>query len=128
MIYSQETNKSILTIKEDIATKAKEQGFGILKEYSFKSLLKEKGFPIEKDITVFELCDPVAAQVALSMHPEISVYLPCRLSLYQDNGKTVLSTIGIEDILSALEVDDSFKEHMDEIFSRLKALINSCTY
>lgn len=125
MIYSQKTNSSILSVKEEMAAKAKEQGFGILKEYSFKSLLKEKGFPIERDITVFELCDPASAQAALSMHPEISVYLPCRLSLYEDNGKTVLSTIGIEDILSAVEVDDSFKAFMHEIFGRLKALINS---
>jgi len=125
MIYRQEINSSILSVKEEITAKAKEQGFGILKEYSFKSLLKEKGFPIEKDITVYELCDPASAQAALSMHPEISVYLPCRLSLYEDNGKTVICTIGIEDILSALEVDDSFKAFMDEIFGRLKALINS---
>ena len=125
MIYSQKTNSTILSIKGQIASKAKEQGFGILKEYSFKSLLKEKGFPIERDITVFELCDPASAQVALNTHPEISVYLPCRLSLYEDNGKTVLSTIGIEDMLSAVEVDESFKAFMGEIFSRLKALINS---
>ncbi|WP_415407408.1 DUF302 domain-containing protein [Sulfurovum sp. CS9] len=125
MIYSQKTNSSILSVKEEITAKAKEQGFGILKEYSFKSLLKEKGFPIERDITVYELCDPASAQAALSMHPEFSVYLPCRLSLYEDNGKTVLSTIGIEDILSAVEADASFKAFMHVIFGRLKALINN---
>lgn len=125
MIYKCETSYSMATVKDELALKAKEYGFGILKEYSFKELLKEKGFPIEKDITVFELCNPSGAQAALSSHPEISVFLPCRISLYEDNGKTVISTIGMGDMLDNFDIDDILKNQMTELFSKLKALIDT---
>lgn len=125
MIYTIRTKDSITTIREEMASKAKGAGFGILKEYSFKELLKEKGHPIERDIFVFELCNPIAAQAALSAHPEVSVYLPCRISLYEQDGKTVLSTIGIDDILDSFDLENEFKIHMNAIFSNLKKLIES---
>lgn len=52
MIYKHETKHSISAIKEQMTSKAKKYGFGVLKEYNFKDLLQEKGFPIERDITV----------------------------------------------------------------------------
>jgi NADPH-dependent 2,4-dienoyl-CoA reductase/sulfur reductase-like enzyme len=53
MIYNITTNTDLETIKSEIAAKAKEVGFGILKEYAFKDILEGKGFPIEHDITVY---------------------------------------------------------------------------
>jgi uncharacterized protein (DUF302 family) len=108
-----------------MATKAKDLGFGVLKEYNFKELLKEKGFPIERSITVFEICNPSVAQAALTTHPEVSVYMPCRISLYEKDGETVLSTIGIDEMLNNFELEDELKNHMNDIFDRLKELIQS---
>ncbi|WP_373035710.1 DUF302 domain-containing protein [Sulfurimonas sp.] len=125
MLYTIESKSSLATVKQEMESKAKEIGFGVLKEYNFKEILKEKGFPIEKEITVFEICNPVAAQEALSMHPEISAYLPCRISVYEKDGKTILSTIAIEDMLNSFELDSSFKNHMNNIFNNLKKLISS---
>ena len=42
-----------------------------------------------------------------------------------DNGKTVISTIGMEDMLDNFDIDDVLKNRMTELFSKLKALINS---
>ncbi|MDF1875410.1 DUF302 domain-containing protein [Sulfurimonas sp. SAG-AH-194-I05] len=125
MLYTVTTDTDLQTIKNEIATKAKEIGFGVLKEYPFKDILKEKGHPIERDITVYELCNPVAAQEALSKHPEVSVYLPCRISLYEHDGKAILSTIGVEDILKNFDLDDAFKTHMSDVFDKLKKLLSS---
>ncbi|MEN8148036.1 MAG: DUF302 domain-containing protein [Campylobacterota bacterium] len=125
MVYTLKTDRSLESVKAQIEKRAKEAGFGVLKQYDFKTILKLKGFPIEQDITVFELCNPSAAQEALSLHPEISVYLPCRISLYEQDGKTVLSTIGIEEMLGSFELEESFKTYMQQIFDRLKTLMRS---
>ncbi|WP_373073436.1 DUF302 domain-containing protein [Sulfurimonas sp.] len=125
MIYTTHVTATLDTVKEKLSDHAKEQGFGVLKEYSFKTLLEEKGFPIERDITVYELCNPAVAQEALSTHPEISVYLPCRISLYKDGNDVVLSTIGLEDIISNFELEDELKVKLEGIFERIKALIDS---
>ena len=125
MIYTTQTTYPLETVKAQLAEKAKQLGFSILGSYEFKKILKEKGFEITKDITVYELCNPVAAHTALNTLPEISVYLPCRLSVYHENGMTVLATIGIEDILDAENIDGKLKEHMLEIFNNIRALMNS---
>lgn len=125
MIYTVTANNDIDTIKKEIHEKAQEIGFGVLKEYNFKELLKEKGHPIERDITVFEICNPIAAQTALTDHPEVSVYLPCRISLYEKNGEVVLSTIGIEEMLNNFDLDSNLKVHLNTIFDKLKKLIHS---
>ena len=124
MLYTISTKTSIETIKEDMERRAKEQGFGVLKEYHFKEILKSKGFPIEKDITVFEVCNPSAAQTILDAHPEVSVFLPCRISLYEQNGKTTLSTIGVDNIMDNFELDSEIKIYMNTVFEKVRNIIN----
>lgn len=124
MIYKIQTQSSLDTVKTQLAEKAKKAGFGILGSYEFKKILSEKGFEIEQDITVYELCNPADAQEALNSMPDISVYLPCRLSVYEENGVTTLATIGIEDMLQSMDADDLFKKHMNEIFQNIRVLMN----
>ncbi len=125
MLYTVTTKSSIKSIKNEIADRAKEQGFGVLKEYHFIEILKEKGFPIEKDITVFEVCNPMAAQNILSIHPEVSVFLPCRISLYEEDGKTIISTIGIDSILNNFELDEDIRSYMYGIFEKTKNILKN---
>lgn len=125
MIYKTQTQWPLDTVKTELAEKAKKVGFGILGSYAFKKILSEKGFEIEQDITVYELCNPAGAQESLKSMPDISVYLPCRLSIYEENGVTTLATIGIEDMLHSMEVDELFKKHMNEIFQNIRTLMNS---
>ncbi|MDQ7045581.1 MAG: DUF302 domain-containing protein [Sulfurimonas sp.] len=125
MIYTQTIEKDIHTVQEDLRAKVKDFSFGILKEYAFKEILQGKGFPIEKEITVFEICNPSAAQAVLSKHPELSVYLPCRISVYEMDSKTIVSTIELEDIFNSFELEDALKTHMLSIFENLKKLIAS---
>jgi len=125
MIYKTQTQWPLDAVKAQLTEKAKQVGFGILGSYEFKKILREKGFPIEQDITVYELCNPAGAQEALSNMSDISVYLPCRLSIYEENGVTTLATIGIEDILKTVYVDEVFKKHMNEIFQNIRGLMNA---
>ena len=125
MVYTIRTPQCIDTVKKELESKAKEVGFGVLKTYEFKQILEEKGYPIEKDITVYELCNPPGAQQALSQLPEISVYLPCRVSVYEDKGKTTLSSIGLEDIIGGFDIDERFKTYMTILFENLKRVMHS---
>ena len=125
MIYKITTTKPLDVVKQELEAHSKESGFGVIGSYEFKKILEKKGFPIEKDITVYELCNPHAAQEALMSMPEISVYLPCRLSLYEESGKTVLATIDINDIMKSMPVDEKFKENMKNVFAYLDKVMQS---
>ena len=125
MIYKITTKKPLEVVKAELEAHSKESGFGVIGSYEFKKILEKKGFPIERDITVYELCNPQAASEALSAMPEISVYLPCRLSVYEDNGETVLATIDINDIMNSMDIDAEFKKNMQNVFAYLESVMQS---
>ena len=125
MLYMVETPASVETVKTTMDERAKEYKFGLLKDYNFQEMLELKHFPISHEIHVFELCFPPAAQQAMENVPAMSVYLPCRVSLFEENGKTKLTTIGMEEIMQNFDLPDDFKEHMGVVYKRLQNLMNS---
>lgn len=122
MIYSIKTKKKSEEIKHSIEESAKAFGFGLLHSYAFKEVLQEKGYPIEKEITVFELCNPAGAQQVLTQMAGVSVYLPCRLSVYEAEGETVIATIDMEMLLQHADIDSKLRQEMKGLFQALKSI------
>jgi len=125
MIYKIKTKTALQTVKEAINNNAKEYGFGVLGSFEFKKILETKGFPIEKDITVYEVCNPKGGQDALSQAPEVSVFLPCKISVYEDGEYTVLSTISISGILNSIEASTALEKHMHAVYDNLVRFMES---
>jgi uncharacterized protein (DUF302 family) len=55
--------------------------------------MNSKGVPFERDCSVFEVCNPQQAQRILSGDINVSAALPCRISVFTEGDRTVLSTI-----------------------------------
>jgi uncharacterized protein (DUF302 family) len=126
MLYTLNTKNDIDHTKNKLAEEAKKEGFGVLKEYRFKDILKEKGYPIQRDITVFEICNPPAAQSILDIYPEVSVFLPCRISLYKKDGLTTLSTIHIDNMLSNFtNLEEDTQKYMHTVFDKVKKIMKN---
>ena len=125
MIYKITTDTPLETVKEEMIAHAKEAGFGVLGTYEFQKILESKGLALNKEITGYELCNPKAAQEAMNELPEISVYLPCRISVYEENGKTVLSTVNINDIMHSIDASEDFKEHMNSVYAKFVSIMKS---
>ena len=125
MTYTVIIPESSDTVKKEFEAKVKEVGFTLFDTYNFTRILQDKGCSIEKEIIVFELCSPPGALQALIHLPELSVYLPCKISLYEDNGLTILTTIGLEDIISVVDADEQFKAYMEIIFENIKRVMHS---
>ena len=125
MIYTVNTSENMETIKKEIGVKAKEFGFNLYNTYSFNRIMEDHGTPIKKEITIFELCHPHGAQQALSELPEISVYLPPSISLYENNGCTTMSTIDLTKHINSSETDERFKAFMLILFTNLKRVMHS---
>jgi len=73
---------------------------------------------------IVEICQPKAASQVLSKNPFISTAMPCRVAIFEQNGKTVLSTIAPTQMIEmynepelkgvAEEVEKLVKEIMEE--------------
>lgn len=125
MIYTVNVPESYETVKKEFDAKVKEVGFTLFDTYNFTRILQDKGCTIEKEIIVFELCSPPGAQQALIHLPELSALLPCKISLYENNATTTLTTMGLNDIVNAVETDEQFKAYVEIIFENLKRIMHS---
>ncbi len=123
MIYKIETDKSFDEVLNTFEDVAKEKGFGTLKVYNFTEILKEKGFPIDKQIAVFEICNPKFAHEVLNTNSEVSMFLPCKVSLVHENGKTSLSILEPQEILVLLKAD-GLSSLFKEVDTLLKEILN----
>lgn len=74
----------------DVCAKYK---FGVLGSIDLRQKLQEKGLVFDRECLVFEVCNPQAAKQVLDYNLAISTALPCRISIYQESGKTRIAAI-----------------------------------
>ena len=67
--------------------------FGILGVHDLKAKMAEKGVAFARECRIYEVCNPHQAKKVLEANLEISTALPCRISLYEEGGRTKLATI-----------------------------------
>lgn len=67
--------------------------FGVQAVHNLREKMESKGVPFARECRVIEVCNPRHAQVVLSAAIEIATALPCRIAVYEENGKTLLATM-----------------------------------
>lgn len=105
MLYRKETRKSVDQVFTDIEAASKAHGFGVLHHYDFKQTLESKGFPLANECRVMEICNPGQASEVLSVDMALNMALPCRISIYEDHGKTIVGMIPPTAVLKLVSDD-----------------------
>jgi uncharacterized protein (DUF302 family) len=95
--------------------------FGVLGVHDLKEKMTSKGVAFDRECRVFEVCNPQQAKEILNRAMEISTVLPCRISVYQEGGQTVLAAIkptlllGLFDVPGAAAAAKEVEETMTRI-------------
>ncbi len=93
MLYVVESTKPVDRLAADLQQAITRHQFGVLGVYDLKAKMAEKGVDFARACRIFEVCNPHQAKKVLEANLEISTALPCRISLYEEGGKTKLATI-----------------------------------
>jgi uncharacterized protein (DUF302 family) len=93
MLHVAETTKDVDTAARDVAEAVQRHGFGVLHTYDLKAKMKEKGVVFPNECRILEVCNPHKAAQVLSADMAVSLALPCRISVYQEGGKTRIGTM-----------------------------------
>ncbi len=93
MLLNYESNKSIEDLRNAIEEKAKSKGFGVMSVHEVSTILKNKGVPISYQCVIIEVCSPRHASQVLSKNAYISTAMPCRIAIFEKDGKRVVSTM-----------------------------------
>lgn len=91
MIHTVESTRPVGEIKNRLEHQASKHGFGVLAVHDLKKKMNDKGILFDREAMVLEVCRPDLAKRALEEAMDISTVLPCRFSIYDNEGKTYVS-------------------------------------
>ena len=115
MYYIVETDKSFDQASADLESAVKHHGFGALHVHDLGATLRSKGIVFDKECKIFEVCNPEQAVKVLSIDMRLNMALPCRISVFTEQGKTKIGLIKPLQMLSALSQDAALKEVAKEV-------------
>ena len=88
--YSVSTGKSVDDAVTALEESLKERKFGILWKLDMTATLQSKGLPFNRPYRVLEVCNPAEANQVLTANTRVGYFLPCKLVVYEDGGKTMI--------------------------------------
>lgn len=124
MLYIKETQKSVDQAFNDLEASIKQQGFGLLHHYDFKQTLKEKGFELPNECRVLEVCNPKQACEVLHMDMAMNMALPCRISIYEEAGKTFIGMIPPSALLGLVSSTNELQELAQDVERTTRQIID----
>jgi uncharacterized protein (DUF302 family) len=115
----------IVNVSEQVPAACEKHKFALLHTYVYHEIVAGKGFPIERKVYIYEICQAKTAAAMLTDFPHFAIFMPCKLAIYEENGDTVISTMNMEIMLNAISSNPVLFEEATSLFNTLKALMNS---
>jgi len=124
MRYIIETNKTPAAAVEDLRAAVAKHGFGVLHAYDLQETLNSKGFPLPHACHILEVCNPEQASKVLTEDIGMNIALPCRISVYEENGQTMIATALPTKLLSALSASPALAAVAEDVETKMKAMMH----
>lgn len=115
MYYIVETDKSFDQASADLESAVKHNGFGVLHVHDLGNTLRSKGIAFANESKIFEVCNPEQAAKVMTTDMRLNMALPCRISVFTDQGKTKIGLIKPAKMLLALSQDAELIEVAREV-------------
>ena len=87
--YRLESTKSFGEVTSNIETQSAEHMFRVLAVHDVQETLAEKGFE-RGPLKIIEVCNAGFAHTALGKEIHVSLFMPCRFSVFEEGDKTVV--------------------------------------
>ena len=127
MLIKLATNKSVAEAAVALQAAVQANHFGVMQVHNLKETMVKKGVAFERECLIFEVCQPQQAKKVLDQNMSVSTALPCRISIYEEGGKTILATLKPTKLLAmfnepqlegvAQEVEDTIVKIMKQAAS-----------
>jgi len=93
MLFKLSTDKSVTEAAAALQAAVQANRFGVMQIHNLKETMAKKGVEFGRECLIFEVCQPQQAKKILEENLSISTVLPCRISVYEERGKTILATL-----------------------------------
>ena len=93
MLITLPTDKTVRETAAALQTAVDANHFGVMHIHDLKESMWKKGVEFAHECLIFEVCQPQQAKKVLDENMSVSTALPCRISIYEEGGKTILATL-----------------------------------
>ncbi|HJV77046.1 MAG TPA: DUF302 domain-containing protein [Paludibacter sp.] len=123
--YKIVSNQSIGQIAQKVPEACEKYKFSLLQTYAYHEIVESKGFPIKRKAYVFEICQAKTAAAMLTDYPLFSIFMPCKIAMYEENEQVVISTMNMEIMLNAVRSNPELYKETTTLFETVKTLLKS---
>jgi|SRR3989339_1321587 len=124
MKYIVTTEKSIEQVVKDLEVAVNHNRFGVLHIHDLKATMKNKGIDFLHECKIFEVCNPQKANAVLTNDMSLNMALPCRISVWEENGQIKIGTIKPTSLLSILSDSKELTLIAEEVEAIIKKIID----
>jgi len=93
MLLQVTTDKTVTEAAVALHAAVQANHFGVMQVHNLKETMTKKGVAFAHECLIFEVCQPQQAKKVLEQNMSVSTALPCRISIYEEGGKTMLATL-----------------------------------
>lgn len=93
MLVKYSNNKTVTETAAALQAAVQANQFGVMQVHNLKETMAKKGVEFARECLIFEVCQPQQAKKVLEENISVSTALPCRISIYEEGGKTVLAAL-----------------------------------
>lgn len=104
MLVRMSTRKSVSDTAAALQAAVEANHFGVMQVHDLEKTMAKKGVELSRECLIFEVCQPEQAKRVLEAEMSVSTALPCRISIYEDGGKTTLATLKPTTLLTLFNV------------------------
>jgi len=124
MKYIVETQKSLDQAATDLEAAVAKHQFGVLHVHDLQATLQKKGIDFPNGCKVFEVCNPHKANTVLNEDMSLNMALPCRISVWEEDGATKIGMLSPKALLSALSDSAVLAKVAEEVEATSIDIIN----
>ena len=127
MLVKCSTDKTVSETAVALQAAVQANHFGVMQVHNLKETMAKKGVEFVHECLIFEVCQPQQAKKVLEQNMSVSTALPCRISIYEEGGNTILAALKPTTLLAmfnapqiqqvAQEVEDTMVKIMREAAS-----------
>lgn len=125
MFYEVETNKSFEELSTALEAEVPNHKFGVMHIHNIGETLRSKGIDFKEQSKVFEVCNPNYANQILAQDMLYNTVLPCRISIYTENGKTKISILKPSEMFKSMTTDPVITKLALEIDEVMMKIVDS---
>ena len=103
MLIKLSTDKTVSDTSDALQAAVESNHFGVMQIHNLKETMTKKGVEFAHECLIFEVCQPQQAKKVLDENMSVCTALPCRISIYEEGGKTILATLKPTTLLALFE-------------------------